>query len=581
MSIDFINSNDLKNSLQDFSKGNFFSLLKLVIKNSYDAYDIIQDKNLILNLLSLKPLHQNQSEIVDLMIDNRVDIGEKFNPQDETLLKKTNKFWGFDFNRKDLPYFLYLIPYLNDECNSKLIKQANFSSVENKGEIAEKLVIHFFENGLSESLLALKSEYFLISSLERYESKYKINTNEQEKLVNLEEMLFLKFLDNPNMLIPYSEIFYNSIDHCADKWMSHKLDPENKNIKQIIKFIDLNFNKLSEEGKERIVAETLYKTENLQLTKEALKHLNISKIKDYKPSHIPIWINSGSHKDKGVYKTLLKSGIEIFDYYPYGNKLFISSICEDIYRKDVMSHIEKQGIDRKDLVKLLFSQNHTPGIVTNNFSLLLIMGDANFNDILNISLEELSFLNKNFRKDVYERKTTLQKLELLNEYISKTFLAPVYDGEQIYYRTSIIKKEINFNLWVGNEFNLSRDQNQTPYLINEHLSLLEKLEPQYSENIYGFKQEYFKCIKTMFDNYSIQGIKEKTDFYNLYMKIIDYVSTDKTLPWEDVLENLNKNSSKKESFEEGSKLIFNYLHKISLNNTFLTTNKVEKAKFKI
>ena len=68
------------------------------------------------------------------------------------------------------------------------------------------------------------------------------------------------------------------------------------------------------------------------------------------------------------------------------------------------------------------------------------------------------------------------------------------------------------------------------------------------------------------------------------MKIIDYVSTDKKLPWNDVLENLNKNSSKKDSFDEGGKLIFNYLHKISLNNTFESTvkqEKTEKIKLKI
>ncbi len=582
MSIDYIHSLDLKNSLQDFSKGNFFSLLKLVIKNSYDAYDIIQDKNLVLNLLSLKPLSANQSEIIDLMIDNRVDIGEKLTPDDESKILKVNKIWGIE-NQNELPYFLYLIPYLNDECTSKLLRQANFSTLENKSEIAEKLVIHFFENGFAESILALKSEYFLISALERYENKYTIIRNNEEKKVNLEELLFSKFLDNPNLLTAYSETFYNSIDHCADKWISHKLDEENKNIKQISKFIDINFDKLSDEGKERIVAETLYKTDNLQLTKEALKHFDITKIKDYKPTHIPIWINSGSHKDKDVYKLLLKSGIELFDYYPYGNKLFISSISENIYRKDVMSNLEKQGIERKEFIKLILEPNHTPGILTNNFSLLLVMGDSNFNDLINISIEDLALINKNFRKENYDKKSVIQKLELINNYNSKTFLAPTYDGEQIYYRTSIIKKEINFNLWIDNEYNLSRSKNETPHLVKEHLSLLEQLNPK-QENIYNFRQDYFKTIKTMFDYYSVQSIGEKTEFYNLYMKIIDYVSTDKKLPWNDVLENLNKNSSKKDSFDEGGKLIFNYLHKISLNNTFESTvkqEKTEKIKLKI
>ncbi len=580
MSIDYIHSNDLKNSLNDFSKGDFFSLFKLVLKHSYDTYDIVNDKDLILNLLSLKSLNHSQLEIVDLLLDNRVDISSTFTPKDDSFLFKTIKYWDLE-NKQNIPYFLYLIPYLNDDSVSKLLKQANFSSVENKKDLAEKLVIHFFNNGYTESLMGLKSEYFLISALERYENNYTINVNNQEKKVNLEELLFSKFLDNPKLLTAYAEIFYNSMEHCADKWISHKLDEEPKNIKQISKFIDVNFDKLNDEGKERIIAETLYKTDNTQLTKEALKKINISRIKDYKPNHIPIWINSGSHQDKTIYKTLLKSGVNLFDYYPFGNKLFISSVSEDIYRKDVMANLEKQGIDRKEFINLLFSPNHTPGITTNNFSLLVAMGESTFNDIVNLSIEDLSLINKQFKKENYDKKSVTDKLELLNEVIQKTFLAPTYDGEQIYYRTSIIKKEVNFNLWIDSEYNLSRNNNSEPHLIKEHLSLLEQINPSDYGSKYDFRKDYFKCIRTMFDYYSVQNIGEKTEFYNLYMKMIDYVSTDKTLPWNDILDNLNKNSSKKESFEEGSRLIFNYLHKISLNNTFTSEIKPERTKLKI
>jgi hypothetical protein len=578
MSIDYINSKDLKDSLNDFGQGNFFSLLKLVIKNSYDAYDIVHDQELILNLLSLKPLHQNQSDIVDLLIDNRVDVSHIFKPKDPNTISKTKKYWGIETDQ-ELPYFLYLIPHLNDESVSKLLKQANFTLTENKKEIAEKLVIHFFNNGYSDSILALKSEYFLVSALERYENKHTILVRNEEKKVNLEELLFSTFLDNPNLLVPYAETFYNSVDHCADKWISHKLDEENKNIKQISKFIELNFNKLSEEGKERIIASTLYKTENLQLTKEALSKLNITKLKDYKPTEVPLWINSGSHKDKTIYKKLLNSGIKLFDYYSWGNKLFLSSISEDVPRKDIMSNLENQGIDRKELVHLFFEQNKTPGITTHNFSLLVAMLDSSFNDIVNISLEDLSLINKNFKKETYDKKSPTQKLELIDYYIKKTFLAPTYDGEQIYYRTSIIKKEINFNLWIDSEYNLNRNQTSVPHLIKEHLSILEQIDPSHSA--YDFRKDYFKCIKQMFNYYSVQTIKEKTDFYNLYMQMIDYVSTDKSLPWNEVIENLNQNSTKKESLEEGSKILYNYLHKISLTNTFNNTSKTEKSKLKI
>lgn len=580
MSIDYINTNDLKSSLNDFSQGDFFSLFKLVIKNSYDSYEIIQDKNLILNLISLKQLNNNQDEIVDLIINNRIDLSSLFTPNEEKLIKRNKNYWT-NLDLQELPYFFYLIPHLNDENISKLIKQCNFHSLENKKELSEALVIKFFENGFNESLISLRAEYFLIAALDRYENKYKKLIDNKEKEINLEELAFSYFLQNPKLLVAYSEIFFNSIDGCADKWISHKLSEEPQDLKQVSKFIDLNFEKLTEEGKERIISQTLYNTKDTTLIKEALKHLGITKFKDYKPKYVPIWTKSGSHQDKSIYKSLLKSGVNLFDYYPFGNKLFLSVISEDIDKSSIASNLEKIGVNKKEFLIELFSENKTPGIKTDNFSLLLTLRDSKFNEIINFSTDDLTLINKQFKPSNYTKLNLKAKLELIDEILNKTFLAKVYDGEQIYYRKSIVQKEINLNLFIDNEYHLGNFNKNVPHLVKEHFKLLEQINPQDFDSKFDYRNTYFKCILNMFDSYSSQNIGEKSEFYNFYMNIIDYVSTDKNLPWDNILENLNKISESKESFSEGSKIIFNYIHKIALSNTFLVENKQERPKFKI
>jgi len=164
----------------------------------------------------------------------------------------------------------------------------------------------------------------------------------------------------------------------------------------------------------------------------------------------------------------------------------------------------------------------------------------------------------------------------MNNIIDKTFLAKHYSPNDVtYYFKSTEEKEINFNLYMSKIYN----PNESIHIIDEHLSLLEQVD----FNKYDYRMKYFEIVSKMFNFYATPKININSDIYKTYVKIIDYVGTDRSLDWESVKTYLEQEKFivNQDSFSEGGLALYKYLYKVALSNVLKQSNKIENKKLKI
>lgn len=570
MGFTYLQNKDINASLQDFADGNIFTLFKLALSNMDDPREIL-DNQFILKIIS-NINNINKNSFIDLLIEKYIDFNAIYEEQDSVRINHYDIFWQKKKSNKS-PFFLHLLPYLNDEQFSKILNKGTIHKIDEVyGKISEDLIINLFDRGFNKSIIGLKEQYFLISNLNLYDKKIFIE-GENEK--SLEEFLFEKVLKNPDLLKSFTKLSYYSFDSICERWLENVLSKEKIDNNLVKSFLDKNMEELTDEGKETIIAYMLYKTENLNLLFYALNKINIKSIKDYSPKKIPIWLKSGEHKNKLIYKKLLKNGINMFDYYEPTNKIFISCIAEGTQQNDVKKIIEDQNLDLRQFYQELIEEKiDINNNKFTNFSVLLTARAYYLKEILNISIEDLGYISNKYKNEKYNKMNDSKKLSIINELIEKTFLASTYCPKKMLYGKYIKEAEINFNLFAMNEYNPKRGI----YLIDEHLNLLEKVKTEKD-----YRPLYFKFLKKLFSYYGSKYINEKTEIYNTYNKIIDYVATDSTLDWKQLTENMNTEEQKKIQIEcsDGSLNLINYINKVCLSYEILQKKKIEPKKFKI
>jgi len=575
MSFDYLDEKKVEKSIIDFSEGNTFPLFKLALSSLYDARKILDDQNFIINMFKNLNNYQEKMEFIDLLIDKRIKFLTEVDSNDTSHLNRYNITWGNKLPEKT-PLIFHLIPYLQDGHLAKIVQDGSIYSITENPDIkllAETLTIDLFKKGFKESIISLKDDYYIFNHLNVYDKKTFAEGKEEQ---TLEEHLFEFTLNNPDLLEAFSRITYSGLDSTSDKWLNTQLEKEKKDNSAIQKFLDNTFPKLSEEGKESAIAYMLYKTDDLDFLKIALNKIGVDKIQDYKPNKIPLWLQSAQHNNKSIYRKLLRTGTQLFDYYAPANRTFLACMVDGLPRKDFKLLLEEQKIDLKSFMKdLLDSQVDSQQQVYTNFSLLYTTGESFFTDFLNFKVNDLEIYSKDFKESKYSKLKPIQKLTLISEILDKTYLAETYVPEGIYYSKHIKKAELNFNLHMSHEYH----PRNSIHLIEEHLTLLEQTNFKGKD----YRPIYFKIAKQMFDHYSSGRIHEDTDIYKLYNKIIDYVGTDKSLDWKDLNEKLNSEeiSKSKNDFQEGSINLFNYLNKVCLSHTLASEPIIERKKFKI
>ncbi|NCQ51783.1 hypothetical protein GW796_07810 [archaeon] len=576
MRFNYINEDNIQKSLIDFSNGDTFSLFKLALSSLDSPGNLLNDSNFIINMFSIVDKEEDKNFLFDLMISRNLNLIRNYIEIDDKKITKFNKFWDSQIPN-DAPIIFFLLPYLNDKQFSTILKDYSISKLKDEEKtkiLIEPLVLSLFKNGFHNSLSELKNEYFILSSLATYEPK-KVHGFEDE--LSLDEAFFKYCLKNPLLLDVYSKITYSSLETKSDSWMNYHLNQEKIDIPLVISFIETIFPLVTDFGKETIIARTLSQTKNFDLLKVALNKHGTSNISSYFPEEIPLWAYSSEHKNPIIFKKLLNNGADIFDYFPISNTIFLSSILDsNTDNKDFKTLLSENKIEYKTFLQKLFEQKtDNNGTTYNNFALILTTGEAKYNSILNINYDDLEILSKKFSKQNLEKTGINKKLQLISNILEQTFFAPVYAPSTTYSSTYLKEREINFNVYLSNE-SFSR---KSIFLIDEHLSLLSQ-----NDNLeIDYRGKYFQIVSQLFDFYGTKKIKESTERYQLYMTMIDYCATDKTLNWNLALEKLNHQSitDEKINFYEGSMNLYNYLNKICLSHTMTENNVIEKKKIKI
>ncbi len=574
----YIKEENIHEGLKSFSEGKHLPLIKQLLIESYSD-TFIENQTLIMGFLRQLEKTNETSEFIEFLMERRFNFFTPLqSPENISNKKALNDFWGMEL-KDNYPFFLFLGPYLKEEDLSKIIKNYDFFNIDNdvKQEICNPLVVSLMKKSWNTCLTNLNEEYFFISNLDRYENLYVNPSDPDGEKINLERFFFKATIDNPSLINNYTKIFYNTLEQTAEKWFFHHLEQDKQNIPLIKNFLDTVLPELNQEGKEMIIAQTLYKTENLDLFKHASAKVGATSLKDYSPTTIPVWKYSQEHKNNFIFRKLLANGVDVFDYNSRNNKVFLLSILDSTHPREIKDQLNSLKIPFESLVPRLFEEkidNHNN--TTNPFSILLGTADSKINPILNLTLEDLSHKSKKFKAERYQELSINEKLQLLSDILEETFLKPVYVNTDFYYR-SVQNKKINLNLWINNDYYL----NDPIHLIEEHLNLLSQANDKTFEKYKYMTAKYFPALETMFEYYSVQNIRKDTPIYNMYIKMIDFVSIDKNLDWNNVLTHVQKTYEKKDSLSEGANSILSYLNKISLSYQIQQQAPKEKPKLKI
>lgn len=359
-----------------------------------------------------------------------------------------------------------------------------------------------------------------------------------------------------------------------------QLDKDRRDNIVIQKFFDTVFDQLSDSGKERIISKTLYKNSDLDFTMLALEKIGVNSFSEYKPKHVPIWLDAADHKNKAIYRRLLRSGVSVFDYYKGSTKTFLSVILDGLPSNNAKNYLPnilaEQKIDYKTFIKeLLDNKIDEEGKPYTNFSLLISSMNSTVIEHLNLQLEDLANYSKKLNPQKYETLKLKEKFELLNDVMDRTFLADTYVPVESFSKKHIEKKAINFNLYIHNQY-----YSRNPVtLVDEHLKLIEQVDPE----THDYRGKYFKIVSQIFDQYGTNGLEDSMQLYKTYMKMIDYVATDKSLDWSSLADYLSseKVNKDKSNFYEGALNLYNYLQKVCLSHTLTQAAIPEKKKYKI
>jgi hypothetical protein len=572
----YTSEENIENSLKLFSQGDTFSLFKLALKSIYEPR-LLKDTNFIIDMLRTGVSGDNKKEFLELLIDKNMNFGEEHKEENPSKLKEFNDYWKGALEQP-VPLLFSIIPYLNDDQLEHVIKEGSIYRVTDREDIkklAESFAINLFEKGYGKSIIAMKDNYhYFFNSLNTYEAKIYPGQTEEK---SLDDIITPYAEDHPQLLPAIAKFFYNSLDSSSNTWLGKQLDKERRDNVLIQKFFDTVFDQLSDNGKEEIIAKTLYKTNDLDFTMIALKRMGVENFNDYKPKHCPLWLDASDHKNKSIYRKFLRSGVSVFDYYKGSNRTFLSVIVDGNRGKQNLKEIlEEQKVDYKTFIRELFEKRiDSEGKEYNNFSLLISCGDSSVIDKLNLKFEDIANYSKKFSPERYEKLKFKEKFELLNELMDKTFLADTYVPPEYYYKRHIEKKAINFNLYINNQY-FSRN---SIFLVDEHLKLLEQVD----NNVLDYRGKYFKIISQIFDHYGTSSLETSNELYKTYSKMIDYVATDKSLDWNTLAEHLSGDGIVKDkpNFYEGALELYNYLQKVCLSHTLKPSNTPERKKIKI
>lgn len=576
----YTNDDDVAKSLKDYSEGNTFSLFKLAIESLYNTRTLFEDSSFVLNMFKNITSDNDKESFIKFILDKNIYLDKEYtenNPQD---LQKFNEYWNNNIPQP-APLLFFIIPHLSDEQLARVFEDGmlgNISYEENSKIWAESLIIKFFEINNYKSLIALKEHRSsFTNNVSFYDSKIYPGQTEEKYLSDI----ISELMENqPTLLLAYEKFQSYSFVDKSENWLTCQLDKERRNHILIQDFFDNVFDHLPHNGKELIAARTLYRTNNLDYTMIALNKMGITDISEYKPTDYPLWLYAADHENKSIYRKFLRSGVSIFDHYAASNKTFLNSILDGpSYKENLVEILEEQKIDQKDFIKeLLLKKIDKDGVEYCNYSLVSGSQDTRTLKSIDLKFSDLALYKKKFAPEKFNSLPIKEQLNLLNDVIDRTMLAPTYmlnSGSNRYARESLEKKVINFNLFVSN---LSH-YDKFGEIIEKHLNLLEQVEPTISD----YRPQYFKVVLQMFDRYDAGYLSASNHLYKLYSKIIDYTATDKSLDWQALSKVLSSDSivQKKLQFAEGSLDLYNYLNKVCLSHELKTSSSPEKKKFKI
>lgn len=570
---------EVEMSVKEFSEGNTFSLFKIALNSLYNSRELLSDSTFVLNMFRNTSKLEDRKQFLDLLLDINISLDKTYAETNEEEIKKNNDYWKFEFPQS-APLLFYIIPYLNDEESlTKIFKNGMISFISehpNKKILSENLIIKLFENGFNKSLDAFQDyhDWFIRSNVSFHEvKKYRDDTEEKY----LADFLSPFIENNPRLFLSLEKLTYINLIDSAEKWFTNQLDKERKNNIIIQEFFDTVFIKLEPIEKERIIARTLYKTNNLDYTMLALSKIGINNLSDYKPEEHPIWIYSNDHENKTIYRKLLRNNVSLFDYNNNTNQVFLTTMLDGLPRKNnLIETLNEQKIDYKLFLKdLLETKIDKDNKEYTNYAKASASEDTFTLRSLNLTFENLSSYKKKFEKEKFNNLTDKEQLELLNDVMDRTMLSPTYINNNMYYKQHLEKREVVFNSYASTLTHYEiKDE-----LTEKHLELLEKVEPNYCD----YRAKYFKIISNIFNIYGAEYITHKSQLYQLYTKMIDYVATDKSLDWNKISHNLEKSSviATKPRFSEAALELYNYLEKVSLSHNLALSSSTEKKKLKI
>jgi len=581
-----ISEEEIKKSLQDFSEGNYFPLFRLALTSISNQKEILANPEFVLNVFKKIKNDEDKNHFVDLLIEHKIDFGQGYIENNSSNLHSFKGYWKLK-ELNSIPLFFLIIPHLNDDQTAKIIESNCINELNNHPQInsfTKALIRHFFEKGHSKSileLLKLKEKKYInfdLTLLEEVEKKF------FDKERTLKEYLYLDTLKNPTLLYPYCRLTDDKLVNISKKWLKYHLDRNRTNYGIINKFIKTTFKQLNKQEQESVIPYMLYGTEDLSLLNTALKEYGCEDIISYKPQKYPLWIKAEKHKNKKIYNFFLENNTDIFDFCKENNKTFVEVMVNGlkfieltVKKEKILRKIfESQRIDYRTFISRLFEERiDEDGQKFNNFSLLVNSKSWIIIDAINLKIEDLEHYSIKFKPYRYEKLSLKDKIELMNDVVDKTFLAKCYLPKNIYLSEYVKEKEINFNLYMSKIFTF----NKGIHIIDKHLSLLEQID----FDQYDYRTKYFKIVKQMFDFDSTFKININSDIYKTYVKIIDYVGTDRSLDWKSVKTYLEQEKFivNQDSFSEGGLHLYKYLYKTALSNTLKQSDKIEIKKFKI
>lgn len=576
----YTSDDDVVNSLKSYSEGDTFSLFKLALESLYNARGLLEDSTFVVNMFNNIRNINDKNAFINFILDKNIYLDREHTENNPEHLKVFNDYWKNSISQP-APLLFFIIPHLNDEQLVKVFEEGMLGEIpygENSKKLADSLIIKFFEINYYKSLIALQEHRPEIpNKVSFYETKIYPGQTEEKYLNDV----LNDFMENqPALLIPYGKIQpYNFIDK-SEQWFTNQLDKERRNHILIQEFFDKVFDHLPQNGKELIAARSLYRTNNLDYTMLALNKMGIKDISDYKHTEYPLWLYAADHENKSIYRKFLRNGVSIFDHYSPSNKTFLTIMLDSKgYKENLFDFLEQQKIDKKDFIReLLEKKTDTNGVEYSNYSLISSSQDTRTLKSIDLKFSDLDVYKKKFTIEKFNSLPIKEKLNLLNDVIDRTMLAPTYmlnSSSNKYYRDSLEKKAINFNLFV----NTLSHYDDFGELVEKHLELLEQVDP----SVCDYRPKYFNVVLQMFDRYDSGYLTTTHNLYKIFSKIIDYTATDKSLDWQAVSEAISKQSviDKKTNFEEGSFDIYNYLNKICLSYELKTTSSPDKKKLKI